>query len=173
MHQPHALFLPSINEQGNIDTELRHPLFSPFYTQEPPYFCSLSLCLLFGEWNPFLSMTPRDLPTVPAQLRALLLWEQQAPLSPQLHQAVHTTDHPLTPDPSTLAWYAQSGTHTMGPVTAFTHLKNLRFILIRWKHSWKFVKRQILWGAASLFPWLNKELFYELNVTWSWSISLW
>lgn len=160
MHQPHALFLPSINEQGNIDTELHHPLFSPFYTQEPPYFCSLSLCLLFGEWNPFLSMTPRDLPTVPAQLWALLLWEQQAPLSPQLHQAVHTTDHPLTPDPSTLAWYAQSGTHTMGPVTAFTHLKNLRFILIRWKHSWKFVKRQILWGAASLFPWLNKELFF-------------
>lgn len=113
---------------SETDTELRHPYFS---AQEPLYFCSLSLCLLFGEWNPFLSMTPRDLPTVPSQLRALLLWEQQAPLSPQLHQAVHTTDHPLTPDPSTLARYAQSGTHTMGPVTAFTHLKNLRFILIR------------------------------------------
>ncbi|KAA0704786.1 Protein AF-10 ALL1-fused gene from chromosome 10 protein [Triplophysa tibetana] len=53
--------------------------------------------------NPFLSMTPRDLPTVPTQLRVPLLWEQQALLSPQLHQAVHTTDHPLTFDLSTPA----------------------------------------------------------------------
>lgn len=118
------------------------PLFFPHHHSRTLIF--LQSVLVFAIW--WVEPISQHDPQGPGQLRALLLWEQQALLSPQLHQAVHTTDHPLASD----LWCAQSRAHTMGPVTAFMHLKNLRFILIRSKHWWKLVKLHIC-GQPSHF----------------------